>query len=341
MPEYERLHRLGEGNFGEVWLVYDHALGVQRAVKYVRPDRIHDPTDFYHEPHALMELTHNNIVRVEDAGKQPDGTLYIAMEYLPAGSVEAKYKGKPVLATKARSLLCDVCRALEYAHQRDYIHRDIKPANILIGHAGEGKLSDFGLAAQVPRGCAASPYGYLTHIAPEMFSHGVANRLTDIYALGVTAYRLVNGDGFLPQLPGAAELQDMVVAGEYPDRTHYRSHVPRQLRTVINRAMNVDADSRHQSASAFRHALERIPICCDWGWKQKRNAIDYRAKTGDVGIRVLVTSRPNGGFDISTTKRHTSGAVRRVPADCASALTPELMRQRLHAILCRYVTEGR
>jgi len=84
MPDYDRLHRLGQGEFGVFWLVFDKALGVRRAVKYVRPARIHDATDFYREPKTLMELRHANVVRVEDAGTLPDGTLYIAMEHLPA-----------------------------------------------------------------------------------------------------------------------------------------------------------------------------------------------------------------------------------------------------------------
>jgi len=69
MAEYERIKRLGAGNFGEVWLVFDQALAVQRAVKYIPPSRISDPTDFYKEPQTLMALRHDNIVEVQDAGK--------------------------------------------------------------------------------------------------------------------------------------------------------------------------------------------------------------------------------------------------------------------------------
>ena len=231
--------------------------------------------------------------------------------------------------------------ALEYAHQQDYIHRDIKPGNILIGRRGEGKLSDFGLATQVPRGATASPYGYLTHVAPEMFRDGVANRLTDIYALGVTAYRLLNGDGFLPQLATTEELQDMILAGEYPDRSHYRPHVPMQLRKVVNRAMNTDPAKRYASASDFRHALEAVPISCDWGWKQKRHRLDYRTKIDDIVVRVQVITHPDRRFDILTTKRYPSGVTRRVPADCHKSLTLSHLRMVLHRLLSRYVTEGR
>ncbi len=152
MADYERLERLGAGNFGEVWLVYDHALDIRRAVKYIPKSSIQDPTNFYKEPQTLMALRHENIVRVEDAGKTSDGTLYVAMEYLQRGSVDDIFKGRPVPLTRAFALLEDVCWALEFAHQKDYIHRDIKPANILISKNNKGKLSDFGLATRVPRG---------------------------------------------------------------------------------------------------------------------------------------------------------------------------------------------
>ena len=79
MPDYERLERLGAGNFGEVWLVFDRALAVQRAAKFVNPDRTQNPTNFYQEPQTLMALRHKNIVRVEDAGRLPNGSLYMGL----------------------------------------------------------------------------------------------------------------------------------------------------------------------------------------------------------------------------------------------------------------------
>ena len=140
MSDYERIKRLGAGNFGEVWLVYDRALAVKRAIKYIPKSRVRDPTNFYKEPQTLM-------ARVEDAGKTDDGTLYVAMEYLPRGSLEDVFKGGPVPLTQAFAILEDVCWALEFAHQKNYIHRDVKPANILIGQNSRANLSDFGLAS--------------------------------------------------------------------------------------------------------------------------------------------------------------------------------------------------
>ena len=340
MPDYDRLHRLGSGAFGEVWLVFDNALGVQRAVKYVRPSRVHDPTDFYREPKALMALRHRNIVRVEDAGQEPDGTLYIAMEYLPRGSVENRSKGRPLSLSRAIPILCDVSWGLEFAHQQDFVHRDIKPANILLGRNGEGKLSDFGLATRALAGGSASPYGYLTHLAPEVFTDNRTSHLSDVYALGITAYRIVNGDAFLPSPADLGDLQDMIEDGSYPDRTHYRPYVPLALKKVINRAIHTDPDRRYRSATHFRQALERIPIKCDWKWKQKRRSVNYRTTIGDSKYGVIVAK--NGRkCDIDTTKQVDDGKERRVNGDCYNGLTMAKMKATLRKLLARYVTQGK
>jgi eukaryotic-like serine/threonine-protein kinase len=288
-----------------------------------------------------MELRHENIVRVEDAGTNPDGTLYIAMEYLPQGSLETRYHGGPAPLLRSRKFLCDVCWGLQYAHQKGFIHRDIKPANVLVGLKGEGKLSDFGLAARTPRGDVASPYGYLTHLAPDVFQSGVTTMLTDIYALGVTAYRLINGDSFLPTLDTEDELIDLVIQGKYPDRTRYRPYIPRQLRSVINRALSVDPNNRYQSATHFRLALEKVSLKCDWSWKLTRGTVTYRTRFDGTKITTTVRRNLNDRFDITTTKTTKAGVTRRISKDSAADLAMKDMKVLIHKILARYVSEGK
>lgn len=341
MPEYEQLQRLGEGNFGDVWLVHDHALGVNRAVKFVLPSRIQNPTEFYQEPQTLMRLRHENIVRVEDAGKKADGTLYIAMEYLPSGSVKDKFRGRPIPIQKARKILCDVCWGLEYAHQNGYIHRDIKPGNILLGGDGKAKLSDFGLATRIPRGRAASPHGYITHLAPEVFDQGFTSKLTDIFALGITSYRVLCGDAFLPRIDSEEYIFDLIRIGKYPDRRFYRPCIPSSIRRIVNKSIHIDPSQRYQSASSFRKALEAVSLHCSWKWKPRRRSVVYETKINFTTIRVVVQQRQNGKFDILTTRKSKTGNIRRVAKDCIQGMNKTKMKSAIHSILSRYVTEGR
>jgi serine/threonine-protein kinase len=341
MPDYERIRRLGEGNFGEVWLVYDRALNIQRAVKFIPSSRIHDPTNFYNEPHTLMQLRHDNIVRVEDAGRLANGTLYIAMEYLNKGSIDSIYRGQPVPLSKAFRIVIDICWALEYAHNLNFIHRDIKPANILIAPDGRAKLSDFGLATKVPRGAVASPYGYLTHLAPEILRSNRTSKLTDIYALGVTSYRLINGDGFLPEVNDFADIQDLILSGQYPDRKHYRPYVPTRIQKTINRCMAFNPQDRYQSPCEFRRALEAIRICCDWRFRRVRRNIIYCTAIGQNHYCVTITQDKRKKFAIETTKQVGGRAARKISQDCEVGMTLGQMKKRIRRILPRYVLRGK
>lgn len=334
------------GYFGEVWLAYDRALGENRAVKYVKPSRISDPTDFYREPKLLKELRNPYIVRVEDAGKTPEGTLYIAMEYLERGSLEDIFKGGPTLIRKAKVILCGICWALEYAHyEKGVIHRDIKPANVLLGDDGKAKLSDFGLATRIPEGGSAPFQGYLAHVAPEAYATRDMNILTDVYALGVTAYRLVNGDSYLPVVDTREELIDLIMTGKYPNRQRYRPCIPTQMRRVINKAMNVEPDNRYQTASEFRFALEAIDLKCQWGWDYSGRTVTYRTKIRKEGrstlVKVLVEQKTNRKFDITTTKRSPKGKPHKVNKDCLRDLSKPQMKSSLRKTLTRYVIEGK
>lgn len=340
MPEFERLERLGAGHFGEVWLVQDHALNVQRAVKFVPAKNVTDPSNFYNEPRTLMALRHDHIVRGEDAGRLVDGTLYVAMEYLRHGSVEQVYRSAPIALSKCIGLVMDVCWALEYAHARGFVHRDIKPGNVLVDGNGRGKLSDFGLATKLSVDGTASPFGYRTHLAPEVVDGGGMTKLSDIYALGLTAYRMVNGDAFLPEVTDHGELIDMILAGTYPNRGRYRPYVPKKLQNLINKCMDVDASQRFNSASEFRQALEGLQLHCDWSVRQTGGEVIYRTRIGTAKYRVTIRPIKAKRFAIETTKQIGDGDVRRVSKDCFSSLTLAEMKKAIRRVLQHYVANG-
>jgi hypothetical protein len=103
----------------------------------------------------------------------------------------------------------------------------------------------------------------------------------------MTFYRIANGDQYLGNIDGL-DLDDDIIAGTFPDRTKYRSFVPRQLRTVINRAMQPDSTKRFHTAAEFRHAIEAIPIEMNWKERLRPNGIEWRgASRGRFAVITL------------------------------------------------------
>ncbi len=280
MP-FELLKRLGSGYFGTVWLAHDTGLEVDRALKLINREKIKEENVF-HEAKILQAAQHRNVVRIFATGEWDDESIYIAMEYLPKGSLEDEAKGAYVDLTRARRLMIDVLRGLEHLHGNGILHRDLKPGNILIDSGNNAQISDFGLAIPADADFSDSPlaqYNYLLHRDPRVIAGADHDVQSDVYAAGVTFYRLVNGDRYLGNVDGR-DLDDDILAGTFPDRTKYRPFIPRQLRTVINRAMQPKASKRYRSAEEFRHAIEAIPVHMNWKERQRLDGMEWRGAGG-------------------------------------------------------------
>lgn len=317
MPDFHQKRRLGIGAFGEVWLAQDRAFGIDRAVKLVPPGNITTPTSFYSEPQTLNQLAHPNVVEVHDAGRLNDGRLYIAMSFYKNGSLEDYYQGAIVPLRKAVAISIDVCKGLEYAHSQGYVHRDIKPANVLLDDDLVARISDFGLCTNKLVGGAASANGYIVHLAPEVILNDQFTFQSDVYAAGLTAYRLVNGDSSIPVTLSSSEFRDMIIDGSFPDRNRFQPFVPRRLRRAIRKAIAFDPSSRFSTARDFRHALEGVRPGYDW------SETVMGARTVWVGAsdrqRWSVESFQMGpSYHIETFQLSANGAKRRKSDLCSS-----------------------
>lgn len=123
--------------------------------------------------------------------------------------------------------------AVEYSHLQGSIHRDIKPANIFIDN-GVPKLSDFGSSTAL--GNVIVPWRwYRTHAAPETFvNNSVATVEADIYALGMTLYRMINGISdwslFLHRIP---DVENLMRSGKFIDKLpEKRYHSATEMRNA-------------------------------------------------------------------------------------------------------------
>jgi len=200
---------------------------------------------------------------------------------------------------KAVGLIVDVLKGLEYLHRKELLHNDIKPANILVGDRGEGRLSDYGISVVSPSlrpvvpGCAYTP-----HASPEYFQTGLVSSLTDIYQVGVTLFRLVNGIGCVKEdfycLPESKFAMN-VLQGKIPRVKDYKGFVPSQLRSVINKAVSNDPASRYQSPLEMRRALENVKLKGYWDCGTNNDLIGIGGKCEYSFVEVVRNGNVIGG----------------------------------------------
>ncbi len=331
--------RLGAGYFGEVWRAIDLGLNAECAVKCIPPDKVINRNNFYQEAQTLKAAEHPNIVHVTETGQFDDDRIYVVMEYLPKGSLEDEAKGGYVALSRAKRVMSDVLRGLAHAHNKQIIHRDIKPGNIMIGNHGEGKLSDFGLALpdiSTLDLAAVKGYQYMLHLAPEVSKFEEYTILADIYACGVTLYRLVNGDSFLPVI-NPKQAVAHAKAGDFPDRTKYRGFVSASLKRVINKAMSVAPVDRYQSAEEMRRALEQVQVAVDWDENALVNGKQWIGQSSKKNLEVERTLSKNGSWEVSVKQGNIGKTLRRDNSKCKTCLTEKQAMREAYRLLQRFV----
>ncbi len=319
---FDLKRRLGDGYFGEVWEALEIGLKQECAVKLIPKNKIINQKNFFLEAQVLKSSEHSNIVKIFETGIYDKDRIYLSMECLKDRSLEDEAAGGFIALTRAKKLMCDVLRGLEYAHSKNIVHRDIKPANILIGSQGEGKLSDFGLAIKdlnkIDLKSIKTQYQYLFHLAPEVDQFKDYSFLSDIFACGITFYRLINGDIFLPHFE-MNELRAKIKSGDYPDRKKYRDFIPRKLRIFTNKAMNINPKERFQSAKKMRHKLDQIEITNNWNEKKLENGFCWCSSYKE-GLVVLLKEEDNGKWSVTTKKGRTKKKLRKISRYCVKAV---------------------
>ncbi len=149
--------------------------------------------------------------------------------------------------------------ALQYAHGRDTVHRDIKPSNLILDEDEKVWITDFGLAkAGDEHGLTSTGdvLGTLQYMAPESFE-GRLDARSDIYSLGLTLYELA---ALVPARSGVTrnELIQRVREGSVPRLSKVNAQVPRDLETIIHKAVNPDPRKRYQTGGEMADDLKRF-----------------------------------------------------------------------------------
>jgi serine/threonine protein kinase len=201
---YELIRPLGAGGMAEVWLARraDGAFKREVALKLPKLTQMRADLEqrFARERDILASLEHPQIARFYDAGIDPNGLPYFAMEYVRGTRLTSWCDAHHLGVRERLTLVLQVLDALQYAHAHQVIHRDIKPSNILVNEVGQVRLLDFGVAKLLAQNEQQSPltvvYGRaLTpeYASPELARGASAEPASDVYSLGMLLYELLTG----------------------------------------------------------------------------------------------------------------------------------------------------
>lgn len=200
---YRLMESLGHGGMGRVWRAYDEVLHRHVALKEILSPRGLTARErdelqkrSIREARAIARLDHPNIVRVFDV-ISADGEPWIVMEYVPSTSLDQVLsEDGPVTPERAARIGLEILRALQAIHQCGALHRDVKPANVLLAGNERIVLTDFGLAT-LPDHPTVTQAGLVlgspSYIAPERALDGAATPEGDLWSLGATLYKAVEG----------------------------------------------------------------------------------------------------------------------------------------------------
>jgi serine/threonine-protein kinase len=282
--------KLGNGAFGEVFRGQDPAHG-EVAVKVLKREALADENSwlafkagYLAEAQNLAKATHRNVVQVHHVVEAPDGnSVLICMAFCARGSLQEYFDRGPMTLTEVRRVGTEVLMGLGAIHSRGMVHRDIKPANILLDHRGEAQISDFGLVTDDLVLGYASQAGYADHIAFEVWNGKGTSTKSDIWAVGMTLYRLLHGKVWYEALPAPS---DAVPYGGFADTLKWLPHVPKRWRRVIRKMLADNPSARYQNAAQAQSGLATLPISPDW--KTTVAAKLIRWERTDRGRRVVV-----------------------------------------------------
>jgi serine/threonine protein kinase len=286
LGEYRLLREVGRGGMGVVYEAEQLSLRRRVALKVLSVAAALDSRSlqrFKNEAQAAAHLQHDHIVPVYAVGCER-GIHYYAMQLIegqslaevlealrnhPAASAEHLAAGSVPSSTTSRSFFQAVARwgeqaasALEHAHQQGVIHRDVKPGNLLLDATGRIWVADFGLSRfRTEPGVTGSGdlIGTLRYMSPEqaLARRGAIDHRSDIYALGVTLYEALTLE---PAYLGTdrEELLQQIAAGAPRPPRRTNPAVPRELETIVLKAMAREPEDRYATAGELADDLRRF-----------------------------------------------------------------------------------
>lgn len=252
----------------------DTKLGRHVALKFLSSTLASDPQSlerFQREARAASSLNHPNICVIYEIDEY-EARPFIAMELLKGSTLRQKVAGAVLALDEVLELGIQICDGLEAAHSKGIIHRDLKPENLFVTERQQAKILDFGLAklafdaAAGPDSPTVAPsqlstpgstIGTLAYMSPEQVLGKALDVRTDLYSFGAVLYEMVTGT-MLVQSHVTGAIFDEILHKAATSALSSNPRLPKDLQTVVSKALEKDRELRYQSAAGVRADLKRL-----------------------------------------------------------------------------------
>ncbi|WP_372367738.1 protein kinase [Candidatus Uabimicrobium sp. HlEnr_7] len=263
--KYKIIKELGSGNMGRVLLVEDPDRKAQLALKTMLAGGQADQQQesrFLAETSAMQKLKHPNIIQIYDVGKH-NNINFFTMEYLKGLDLEMFLTNRKISSRRAVQIFIKIAEAIQHAHKKNILHRDIKPSNVLMRNEKDPVVTDFGLARFTREESRITQTGALigtpAYMAPEQ-AHGKTKQIderTDIYALGITLYKILTQQVPFSAPTPLATLHKIVNAQPTPARK-INPLIPQDLENIVMKAIAKKKEERFSSVGEMIEDLQRF-----------------------------------------------------------------------------------